>query len=338
MWHISGMHFGRFFAAALVSLTTVHFAAFAQQGGWDPYGKGSPEFGTGASSPLNISGAQRNATLDHLDKVLSTSQLPVLDRLAYLNLRAFQYSKLNRESDAQKDIAEMAKLMPQAWPVLLASNTAFLAGGGDRASALKLMEYGLRTKPGDTWLIIGQAEIYMQLADHPRAVSLLDSAVSTSPRPVDRQSALYSRGLANFNLGNFPQSVEDFDGTLSTRTTLKARLMPVLWRYAAQVRARRDARTMLVREIGNENLHEWPGPIARFLLGQITPGELEVAAESDPNSKQSNGKCVAPFFIGIEAVRRGDKQRAREQFQLTQARCSTVSSPNWAAASELKRL
>ena len=42
--------------------------------------------------------------------------------------------------------------------------------------------------------------------------------------------------------------------------------------------------------------------------------------------------------MGIDALRRGDKQRARELLQLTQARCPTVSELNWAAASELKRL
>jgi hypothetical protein len=42
--------------------------------------------------------------------------------------------------------------------------------------------------------------------------------------------------------------------------------------------------------------------------------------------------------MGMEAQRRGDKQRAREQLQLAQARCPTVSEYNWAASSELKRL
>jgi hypothetical protein len=43
------------------------------------------------------------------------------------------------------------------------------------------------------------------------------------------------------------------------------------------------------------------------------------------------------LFVGVDALRRGDKQRAREQFQLAQARCPTVSEFNWAANSELKR-
>ena len=122
------------------------------------------------------------------------------------------------------------------------------------------------------------------------------------------------------------------------RRRSRSRLGPLLWRYAAQVRAKRDARGALAKDIGNENLYEWPGPIAKFLLGKLPAGELEVAAESDDAAKRSNGKCLAAFFIGMDAIRRGDKQRAREQLQLAQARCPTVSELNWAASSELKRL
>jgi lipoprotein NlpI len=111
-----------------------------------------------------------------------------------------------------------------------------------------------------------------------------------------------------------------------------------LWRYAAQVRTRRDARGALAKDIGNETLDEWPGPIVRFLLGKLPAGELEVVAESDDAAKRSNGKCPSAFFIGMDAIRRGDKQRARDQLQLAQARCPTVSELNWAASSELKRL
>lgn len=323
------------------------FAALSAQTlaqGWDPTAKEFDKRPAGRESDFSgggvaaVSPQQRNATIDQLNKILSASQLPILDRLLYLNLRAFQYSRLGREAEAQKDVVEMAKVLPQAWQIVMSSTTAGLAGGGDRATALKLLEYGLSRKPGDTSLIVGQAQVYMQLADHPRALSLLDGAVAGAPAADDRQFALYMRGLANFNVGNFPQSIEDFDRTLAGRTTLKSRLTPTLWRYAAQVRARRDAKASLAKDVGNENLYEWPGPIAKFLLGQISAGELEVASESDENAKKVNGKCAASFYVGMDAVRRGDKQRAREQFQLAQARCATVNDINWAASSELKRL
>jgi len=122
------------------------------------------------------------------------------------------------------------------------------------------------------------------------------------------------------------------------QTTVKGRIWGALWRYAAQVRAKRDARVVLAREFGSDDLSDWPAPIVKFLLGKLPAGELEVAAESDDAAKKTNGKCMAAYFIGMDSVRRGDRQRAREQFQLAQARCPTMSEYNWAASNELKRL
>jgi tetratricopeptide (TPR) repeat protein len=246
-------------------------------------------------------------------------------------------SRLGREADSQKDIAEMGRVLPGDWQVVLSSTMPGLAGGGDRAAALRTLDNALQRKPGDPSLTIAQAQVYMQIADFQRALGLLDAALAGAT-PGERRSALFYRGHANFNLGNYAQAADDFDASLAGRPNFKSKQAPLLWRYAAQVRARRDARAALVRDVGAESLNEWPGPILRFLMGKGTAGELEVAAESDDGAKRANGKCPAAFFIGMDAVRRGDKQRAREQFQLAQARCPTVSELNWAASSELKRL
>jgi tetratricopeptide (TPR) repeat protein len=203
---------------------------------------------------------------------------------------------------------------------------------------LRTLDSALQQKPGDSWLVIAQAQVYMQIGDFARALGLLDDALASATTPTDRRTGLYYRGHANFNLGQYAQAADDFDASLAGRPTLKARLGPLLWRYAAQVRTRRDARGALAKTIGSENIDEWPGPIVKFLLGKLPVGELEVVAESDDAAKRSNGKCPAAFFIGMDAIRRGDKQRARDQLQLAQARCPTVSELNWAATSELKRL
>ena len=175
------------------------------------------------------------------------------------------------------------------------------------------------------------------------AIAKFDSAITVATAAGSEGSealnlAMLGKGRALLDLGQYAQAADDFDATLAGRTSFRARLGPLLWRYAAQVRARRDARALLAKDVGNENLSEWPAPIAKFLLGKMSAGELEVAAETDEAASRTNGKCAASFFIGIDAIRRGDKQRAREQLQLTQARCPTVSELNWAAASELKRL
>ena len=280
----------------------------------------------------------RSATLETLNKILSATQLSPVDRTVYLSIRAFQFSKAGREADSQKDVAEMGKLLPSVWQVVLSSTQPELAGGGDRAAALRTLEYGLQRKPGDPWLTIAQAQVNMQIADFHRALGLLDSALARSSNEAERRAAFYYRGHANFNLGHFRQAADDFTGAQVGPRTLAQRLPALLWRYAAQVHTAQDSRAVLRAELGREDLSQWPGPIVHFLLGRLTAGQLEVVAESDESAKRTNGRCPAAFFVGMDALRRGERQRAREQFQLAQARCPTVSEINWAATSELGRL
>jgi tetratricopeptide (TPR) repeat protein len=229
----------------------------------------------------------------------------------------------------------MGKVLPSAWPLVLSGTVPELAGGGDRAAALRTLDSALQRKPGDSWLVIAQAQVYMQIADFQRAEGLLDDALAGATS-ADRRIALYYRGHANFNLGRYAEAADDFDATLEGRVG-RTRLGPLLWRYAAQVRSHRDARASLAKGLGAEPLDDWPGPIAKFLLGKLPAGELEVLAESDEGAKRANGKCPAALFIGLDALRRGDRQRAHDQLQLAQARCPTASEFNWAATSELKR-
>lgn len=323
--------------AAFALLATVTGEASAQRNAveaWDPSAR---DFGRLPVEPGLPSDA-RNSTLEALNKILASSKLSDFDRSIYLSIRAYQLNRIGRQTDSQKDIAQMGKVLPTSWQLVLSSTLPELAGGGDRAAALRTLDSALQQKPGDSWLVIAQARVYMQLADFQKALALLDEALAGSTSPVDRRTALYYRGHAYFDLGRYAQAADDFDATLSGRATFRARLGPLLWRYAAQVRARRDARGFLAKEVGNEDLGEWPAPIAKFLLGKMSAGELEVAAETDDAASRTNGKCASAFFIGMDALRRGDKQRAREQLQLTQARCPTVSELNWAAAAELKRL
>jgi len=322
---------------AIAALLLACGGALAQlQGGGADWDAGARDLhgGQGAGVPSTA----RNATIDELTKMLSASQLSPLNRSLILSVRAFAFSRIGREADSQKDVAEMQKVFPQGWPLAMSITMPALAGGGDRAAALRALSYGLQNKPNDPWLLTGQGQVQMQIADFAKALGTLDQAMAVASTPEERRNIAYYRGHANLNLGNSPPAAVDFEASIAGLTTLKARMTGLLWRYAAQVRSRQDARAALTRDLGNENLYEWPGPVAKFLIGRLPAGELEVAAESDEAAKRTNGKCMAAYFIGMDAVRRGDKQRAREQLQLAQARCPTVSEYNWAASNELKRL
>ncbi|MFI5002103.1 MAG: hypothetical protein ACHQK9_19650, partial [Reyranellales bacterium] len=194
---------------AFAAFVTISGPVAAQQGNsdWDPVPR---DLGRPPSAP----GAARNTSLDALNKILSASQLSAFDRSIYLSIRAFQLSRLGREADSQKDVAEMGKLLPKAWQVVLSSTQPDLAGSGDRAAALRTLDYGLKRKPGDPWLVIAQAQVHMQIGEFALSLGMLDGAVANATGQADLRSSHYWRGHANFNLGNFAAAADDFDSAL----------------------------------------------------------------------------------------------------------------------------
>jgi hypothetical protein len=249
---------GRLIGACAAWLMVCGTAQAQFQGGaeWDSTSgeyRGTHGAGSSGAARPGVPAAARNATVEGLTKILSASQLSSVDRSLYLSVRAFVYSRLGRENDSQKDVAEMARVNPQGWPVVLYLMMPGLAGGGDRGAALRALGYGLQHKPNDPWLLIGQAQVQMQIADFARALGTLDTAMAGAASAGERRNASYFRGHANLNLGNFPQAADDFEASIAGQTTPKGRIWGALWRYAAQVRGRHDARAGLARDIGGEN-------------------------------------------------------------------------------------
>src|SRR5437763_12166410 len=171
----------RFFAIFAVAATASGAASAQMQGGaeWDPTAR---QFGSGQGGTASRS-VPRDADLEQLNKVLSVPQLSAFNRSFYLSIRAFLLSRAGREADSQKDIAEMGKVLPNAWQVTMWGTIPSLAGGGDRAAALRTLEYALRRKPNDPWLLVAQAQVHMQLADFRRAMGVLDSAAASAAGP-----------------------------------------------------------------------------------------------------------------------------------------------------------
>ena len=96
------------FFGAFAALLTVCGAARAQfQGGGADWDATAREFRGGGAGGLPS--AARNATVEELNKILSASQLSPANRSFYLSLRAFVFSRMGREADSQKDVAEMGR-------------------------------------------------------------------------------------------------------------------------------------------------------------------------------------------------------------------------------------
>ena len=83
------------------------------------------------------------------------------------------------------------------------------------------------------------------------------------------------------------------------------------------------------------DMTEWPAPIIRLYLGQMTP-EAVLAAADDPDvNTKKRQVCDANFFIGELALQRGAKDEAVRLFRLAAAGCEKTGG---VANIELKAL
>ncbi len=83
------------------------------------------------------------------------------------------------------------------------------------------------------------------------------------------------------------------------------------------------------------DMTEWPAPIIRLYLGQMTPESVLAAADDPDANTKKRQVCDANFFIGELALQRGAKDDAVRLFRLAAAGCEKTGG---VANIELKAL
>jgi lipoprotein NlpI len=82
----------------------------------------------------------------------------------------------------------------------------------------------------------------------------------------------------------------------------------------------------------------WPAPVIRMFLGQLTPAAA-LAAADDPDAKKKKGQvCEADFYSGEVALRQGAKDEAARLWRLAMSDCPLTYEEWTGAKAELKTL
>jgi lipoprotein NlpI len=302
---------------------------------WDPVARDFNRQGGEDGAPVGVPrGGQGPVTsVPAVDRELARRDLAPKDRANLLMYRAMLNLAAGNRSQTDRDIAQALKTDPNLKYDILASRARDMAASGRTQPAIDMVERALKDQPGYAPLITTRGQVRMMQGDY--ALALADFNQSADTNDVARRL----RAQAHYTNGNYQAAVGDLDFLLQSGSKVSEPIYLVLWRYANNVKLRRDARGQLAADMRSYGEPPaWPAPIARFLAGRMTAGELELIAESDDAAKRANGRCLATYFIAMESVRQGNRARARELLQLTQARCVVAHFANWAATAELKRL
>ena len=83
---------------------------------------------------------------------------------------------------------------------------------------------------------------------------------------------------------------------------------------------------------------QWPAPVIRFYLGQLTQEAVLAAAEDPDATKKKEQVCDANFFSGELALQRGAKAEATRLFRLAATGGPKTRDAYDSANAELKAL
>ena len=178
-----------------------------------------------------------------------------------------------------------------------------------------------------------RAVAYSGRGDYAKAIADLNDTIKAKPGLYD---AYFARGRNQFYAGNFSEAANDIERSLAIRPNDPYRS---LWLHFARAKEKTADAEELARNIGKPDAAAWPGPLAAYFLGQATAAQaMDAAARPGDSRTRKLQTCQASFYLGEDALLRGDAEAAKKQ--LTEARdsCPRFFVEYEAAAAELKRV
>jgi len=184
-----------------------------------------------------------------------------------------------------------------------------------------------------------RAVAYLNLGDYDKALADLRAADTMQVTPGD--SCLQSIGVAQWLAGRESEAASTWRDLVRAFEQRKIHYTdaaggvksPCLLWFAA-VRLGQDelleaARRLLNEKVSPRNgrIENWPGPIAKFLLGQITEAQLRSEVEPQIPVLHERELCQAEFYIGVRRLQLGDHAGAKRAFR-TAARLAAAKVEN----------
>jgi lipoprotein NlpI len=184
--------------------------------------------------------------------------------------------------------------------------------------------------PKDPDFFNNRAFVYSEKGDFDRAISDYSEAVRLSPK----NDVYYARrGRAYFYSGNLAKALADMSQAAELDPT---DANEALWLEI--VGQRSGATSRLSQATAKIDMTQWPAPMIRMFLGQLTPAAALAAADDPDPKKKKSQVCKANFYSGELSLNKGLKDEAIRLFRLAARDCPSDATEFTAARRELKAL
>lgn len=301
------------------------------------------------------------------NRCLEQGQLQLEATVKTLINRGFAYFDLGQPEQAVEDFTTVIKLTPDdPFPYNLRGVTHFHSG--DYEAAIADFDAVLERDPGFLPAYNNRGNAYLLQRELELALADFDSVIARDPHyasaynnrgNVHRALGDYDAAFADYiealeidsgfaeawrNLGIAKFFAQDFEAAVDalnqvlTGSDADHGVDPALWRALAELRLGEDPKPALGRALAERDLTAWPGPLVRYLLGEIGEAAL-LAASADGNPQRQREKRVgAHFLLGQDALARGAHEDARRHFEAAVATDAQSYVEYLAAGVELSRL
>ena len=231
------------------------------------------------------------------------------EAMAYNNRGAFLLEK-GRLEQARNDFTQALEHHPQMVMALLNRGYSWFldqnwpAAEKDFVSALEIDPNFLlaRRYLGSTEFALGKVA---------EAVKLREAAGVSAPTDPD---VLLERGIARLRTGSPDKAAQDLQATIAARPGFAE---PRVWLFFARIQAGQAelAANELNAWIAKPGGASWDLDVAKVLVGKSTEEALFKLAEQGSENDRLARKCVAHFYLGMQAALRNDRPSAQKHWE-----------------------
>ena len=202
---------------------------------------------------------------------------------------------------------------------------------GDYERALADFEQAILLAPSDARLYTERGVAYELLGDFASAIRDFNRAIAFKP---NHAPAIEGRGRTYFYLGNFAQAAADLQRGLALDS---ADVYGAIWLHLARQRLRQDDSEDFAAHAALVDSARWPAPVVRYMLGGIHADSLRTLAAAAELTGEAQ-RCVVSFYLGEDALLRGEAASAVSLFDETRTTCPRELNEHRAAVAELQRM
>jgi lipoprotein NlpI len=253
--------------------------------------------------------------IDHCSQALSHPNAPDVWRVGALTRRATAYHRSGDLDRAIADLDAALALRPDSVDVYR-QRSSYRLEKGERSGGLADLAYALTLQPDFVPGYVDRAWVRLSAGDTTGALGDFSKALAIQP---DQSRLHLGRGVVAYVAGDDAQAAADFAAVINATSQAP---YAVLWLALTEKRHPIDDGGALDSGMAALNLEQWPGPLVRFVRGEISSADLAAAAGDPDPDTAAKQECEVSFYSAALARIVGEAATAKAGLEHARGICS----------------